>query len=624
MQQQIFENLASTDKRNFSIRAFMTTIITTRPRNINYLRAAGILYGDLGTSKAYVLGLAFALAGYASFWFILAVSILTIVVGLNYVLICKFYPQGGGVYTSVRERSHLLSIVGAFFLISDYLVTAALSALSAFHYLGVPQPELWAIGAIFSIGLLNFLGPKQTGGLAIALAIPTIICMFLLIMFSIPFLPKAVHSLAPISSHWYTNWNVFVGIIVALSGIEAIANTTSSMQLDPGFSNKKPSVFKTSTRAIILVIVEVSFFTAFLGLAMTALPGLEISEGTVNAPDYPDVRDAMLRYMGEIFAGTLFGPLAGKVFGIIISIVITLLLLSAVNTAIIALGSLLFVMARDGEMPSFFLKLNRFGVPLAAICSAFLIPMGILLFVTDIAGLANLYAIGFVGAIAVNLGATSTNSKLDLNFWQRLFMFATCLIMTGVEISLFIDKPDARMFVLVIMGVGLVLHALAARKKVLAPPEKIAPEKPMSPLPEAVQIQPQCHWLVAVNKPSKCLKYALNDSQLANCFLHVLFLREQEVVTDWDRHRTWMEDADARKVMDYIVQTKPKNAMEFIYAVTPNTAYSIGEIAAMKKVDRVIVDKRKPIKIFMHALRKTTIHDIAKQIPKDIELLVIY
>ena len=61
----------------------MTTIQTTRPRDINYLRAAAILYGDLGTSKAYVLGLAFALAGYASFWFILAVSILTLLVGVN-------------------------------------------------------------------------------------------------------------------------------------------------------------------------------------------------------------------------------------------------------------------------------------------------------------------------------------------------------------------------------------------------------------------------------------------------------------------------------------------------------------------------------------------------------------
>lgn len=38
---------------------------TRRPRNLNAERAAGFLYGDLGTSKAYVIGLAFAVAGYA-------------------------------------------------------------------------------------------------------------------------------------------------------------------------------------------------------------------------------------------------------------------------------------------------------------------------------------------------------------------------------------------------------------------------------------------------------------------------------------------------------------------------------------------------------------------------------
>ena len=43
-----------------------------RPRNVDWKRAAAILYGDWGTSKAYVIGLAFAVAGYSSFWLIAA------------------------------------------------------------------------------------------------------------------------------------------------------------------------------------------------------------------------------------------------------------------------------------------------------------------------------------------------------------------------------------------------------------------------------------------------------------------------------------------------------------------------------------------------------------------------
>src|SRR5215470_17538636 len=137
-----------------------------RPRNVDWKRAAAILYGDWGTSKAYVIGLAFAVGGYSSFWLIAAMCVLTALVGVNYLAICKHYPDGGGVYASVRHRSEIISIVGAFLLIADYIVTAAISSLSAFQYMGVPHPEMFAATAILIIGALNILGPKHTGGLA--------------------------------------------------------------------------------------------------------------------------------------------------------------------------------------------------------------------------------------------------------------------------------------------------------------------------------------------------------------------------------------------------------------------------------------------------------------------------
>src|SRR5947208_300527 len=154
-----------------------------RPRNVDWKRAAAILYGDWGTSKAYVIGLAFAVAGYASFWLIALMCVLTALVGINYMIICRLYPDGGGVYASVRHRSEVISIVGAFLLIADYLVTAAISALSAFQYLGVPHPEKFAAAAILAIGLLNLLGPKQTGGLAFLVSIPSVIFVIVLGMF---------------------------------------------------------------------------------------------------------------------------------------------------------------------------------------------------------------------------------------------------------------------------------------------------------------------------------------------------------------------------------------------------------------------------------------------------------
>src|SRR5437867_4370683 len=161
---------------------------TKRPRNVDWTRAAAILYGDWGTSKAYVVGLAFAVAGYSSFWLIAAMCVLTALVGINYITICKHYPDGGGVYASVRHRSEVISIAGAFLLVADYLVTASISALSAFQYLGVPHPEQFAAGAILFIGALNYFGPRHTGGLAFLIAVPTVLVVVLLGAFSIPHL----------------------------------------------------------------------------------------------------------------------------------------------------------------------------------------------------------------------------------------------------------------------------------------------------------------------------------------------------------------------------------------------------------------------------------------------------
>ena len=157
----------------------MIATTTKRPRNVDTPRAAAILYGDWGTSKAYVIGLAFAVAGYSSFWLIAAMCLLTALVGVNYMAICKHYADGGGVYASVRHRSEIISIVGAFLLIADYIVTAALSALSAFYYLGVNHPEYWEGFAIVVIGTLNFFGPKHTGGLAILVSVPTAVVVVL-------------------------------------------------------------------------------------------------------------------------------------------------------------------------------------------------------------------------------------------------------------------------------------------------------------------------------------------------------------------------------------------------------------------------------------------------------------
>src|SRR5688572_25304085 len=118
--------------------AALAMLTGTRPRNVGWRQAAGLLFGDWGTSRLYVLGIALFFAGRTSFWLICAMSLLVLAVGWAYTQICRIYPDGGGVYTAAKQKSQVLAVIGALLLFADYTVTASLSALDAFHYFGLP------------------------------------------------------------------------------------------------------------------------------------------------------------------------------------------------------------------------------------------------------------------------------------------------------------------------------------------------------------------------------------------------------------------------------------------------------------------------------------------------------
>src|SRR6187551_2086336 len=117
--------------------AALAMLASERPRNVNWFQAGALLFGDWGTSRLYVLGLAFLVAGRSSFWLIGAMSLLILAVGWAYTHICRLYPGGGGVYTAGRRRARILGVIGALLLFADYTITASLSAVEAFHYFGL-------------------------------------------------------------------------------------------------------------------------------------------------------------------------------------------------------------------------------------------------------------------------------------------------------------------------------------------------------------------------------------------------------------------------------------------------------------------------------------------------------
>jgi len=424
-----------------------------RPRNIGWARAAALLYGDWGTSKAYVIGAAFLATQYSSFWIILAVCALTGLVGYNYVIVCRHFPDGGGVYSSARMQSRVLAVLGSLLLVADLTVTASLSGWSAMAYFHAPKTHIAfaTAGLILAVGAINFFGPKHSGSMAVALAIPTVVVVVLLVAFSAPHLSLA--HLEPPHSSLKHNWTAFVGVILALSGVEAIANLTGVMKLDPGATLDLPVVRRTASKAILLVAVEVVLGTALLGWAMLSL-----------SPDLKSVLlerwDDMLTVLAEQYGNMVLGPVFGRVFGILTALIVGLLLLSAVNTAIVALIGLLYLLARDGEMPRDFAKLNPYGVPWIPVMIATALPLMVVAFSPNQISLMELYAIGVVGAITVNLGSCIFNRKLGLKWNERAVMIVTALILLAVELTLAKTKPNALFFIICILLSGFALRAI--------------------------------------------------------------------------------------------------------------------------------------------------------------------
>jgi nucleotide-binding universal stress UspA family protein len=375
-------------------------------------------------------------------------------------------------------------------------------------------------------------------------------------------------------------------------------------------------------------MVEVCVFTALLGLAMHALGGLQAANGDVNAPGAEGVRDYMLRYMGETFVGGVLGAGLGHAFGLLVSIVFALLLLSAVNTAIVDLITIQFLMARDRELPNIFQRLNQWGVPSAGMLLATIVPIALVILVKDMAGLADLYAVGVVGAIATNLGATSTDWKLTIKPWERTLMFGTFIVMAAIEISLLVDKPNARYFAVTILAVGLILRGLVQerrmKKQVRGDAALRRPEEDILPVEDtdtAARPLYQESILCAIRGTGRTLDFALREAHETGRRLYLLFVREQRFMTEQDAKRKWQEDPEAAETFAAAKEKAGDRQPLCCYAVSESAASTIVDIAATVGASRLILGAPKRNSL-VNILRGNVVREVSDLLPEEIDLIV--
>ncbi len=280
-------------------------------------------------------------------------------------------------------------------------------------------------------------------------------------------------------------------------------------------------------------------------------------------------------------------------------------------------------MSRDGEMPELFQKLTPFGVPKYPLLLAVSAMVTILLFIQDIASLANLYAVGFVGAIALNIGAHAADRSIDMRKTERIFMWSTCFLLTLIEITLFVTKPDARRFAISIMAIGLVLRMFVveyrqkqwAAKKITLRHSSLFADDMRMPLHEGA-------ILCAVRAIGKTLDFAIEEAKQYHQPLYILFIREQKIVTTDDRSRAWVDDEEACRIFEFAKQAAPDINMKFFYVVSTSPVDTIADMAEKLHVSRLILGQPRH-SLLLRLLRGNIIHEVSEKLSSEIDLIVI-
>ncbi len=597
-----------------------------RPRQLHWYHAGPMLFGDWGTSRLYVLGLAFYHAGHASFWYMLAMSFLLVAVGWAYSVICRLYPDGGGVYSSARQRSQTLAVVGALLLCADYVVTAALSSLDAFHYLHVPRPEIWAAVSIGLIGAVNFFGPAKAGTGALVVALLTILLSSVVGLCAAPYLREATIT-APVGQPlaW---WGTFTSLILAISGVEAVANMTGIMV--------KP-VAKTANRAIWPVLAEIVLLNLVLTVAMLAIPAEVLGKGDPALAQTAN-RDTMLHVIAAYYVGPGFAAVASLVFA--------LLLLSAVNTAVTDLVSIQYMMSRDRELPAFFGGLNRFGMPLAGLVLGTVVPVITVLAFPDVGTLADLYAIGVVGAVAVNLGSCSTNYRIELRWYERYGMMAIAALMSVIWVTIAYEKPGALVFAMTIMAAGLAGRWMAhnrerVREWMLAPVQTMIPSPETAegaamltvPPPRIVKAAaevtaeaavPRRRLLAAIRGGKRLMQYAVDQAKLEQAELLVLFVRHIAVPTMGSTNVADVRtDPEAQQLFREMEAMATAQGVRFypLYCVAWDVADAILETSVTHGVDTVLLGATQRGGLW-RSMKGDIIQEVAHHLPERINLVI--
>jgi amino acid transporter len=358
-----------------------------------------VVFADIGTSIYYVPGILYGPFRSRSALFVLMTLFVFILLCVKYAEVTWRYPEGGGVVNVSSQALHpFAGLLGGLFILVDYYLTAALSALSGALYLAVVMPSMlpWAmyvtVGALIALGLLNLLGIKESARTtAIFVCLAGAGQLAVVVATAIYLGPAGVlHSFSAVThGPPLTPILLITGYgaaFLAFSGLESIA------QLAPAMREPRRSV---AYRAMGAVVLTMAITSPLLTLWSTTL---------LNANSDPNQ-----------FISLLGAHVSGRFLGDYVAVSGAMLLVFASNTAIIGAYHVFIALARMGFLPRVLEHRNRARrTPHWAVLAAVALPVVIIIASRgNVYLLGDLYAFGLLGTFVL------TCVSLDLVRWRE-------------------------------------------------------------------------------------------------------------------------------------------------------------------------------------------------------------
>jgi amino acid transporter len=419
--------------------------IKFRGGNLGAFLCWAVVFADIGTSVYYVPGYLVQTGfGARSAIFVVAVLFVFALLCIKYAEVTWRYPEGGGVVNVSSQALHpFAGLLGGMFILVDYYLTAAISAVSGVIYLSIIFPALApvigsaVIGALVGLGILNALGIKESARTTAVFASLAAAGQLLVVMATAAYLGPhgIVESFRAVTKGpALTPLFLITGYgaaFLAFSGLESIA------QLAPAMREPRRVV---ANRAMGAVVLTMTVTSPLLTLWSTTL----LSSSTDP----------------QQFISVLGTHVAGALLGDYVAVSGSILLVFASNTAIIGAYHVFIALARMGFLPRALERRNRWRfTPHWAILAAVVLPIALIVKLgPNVANLGDLYAFGLLGTFVL------TCVSLDLVRWREyghmslgraLFfgvgVLTTVLVIAAWAINL-VFKPEATKF-----GGGLAL-----------------------------------------------------------------------------------------------------------------------------------------------------------------------